>query len=113
MPLEIRNITAAEALELLEARFPGEASMTPIRDSRDTIRGYELKVDRSTLIVMGGEITQVMVELFADGFSYGRRKEILRRARRASRPNHDAQAAYDAQWGTDNGGLVDYHSRNR
>lgn len=88
MPLLIDNMTSREALEMIQVRFPGEGSLARIYDGQNIIRGYELKLGHKSLTIVGNLISTVLVELFCDAHSYGTRKEILRRARRASRPSH-------------------------
>lgn len=105
--ITIEPITPREALALVDARFPGLATLVEIRSSDGALRGAELRLGAKQLVIVGDTISKVIVELFCDGYAYGQRKQILRRMRRVSRGDLDAQATYDANWGTYNGGLVD------
>lgn len=105
--ITIEPITPREALALVDARFPGLATLVEIRSSDGALRGAELRLGAKQLVIVGATISKVVVELFCDGYAYVERKRSLHRMRRSSRRDLDAQAAYDSNWGTYNGGLVD------
>lgn len=101
-------VSVTDALTYLTVRFGDRAAVKPLLDDNGLTRGFEFFIGNKSLVIVGTEVHLTKIELFADGHAYGeaKRKATVKKVIRTKR-DLDAQAAYDANWGTYNGGLID------